>query len=83
MGNYDVDFRDPIYQNVLEAMPGGMFIYRADRDEEVVYANSHLLDLFECKTMEEFVELTGGKFATMIHPDDMKSTKNEIVTLII
>ena len=83
MGNYDVDFRDPIYQNVLEAMPGGMFIYRADRDEEVVYANSHLLDFFECKTMEEFVELTGGKFATMIHPDDMKSTKNEIAAQIL
>lgn len=46
----------------MDKMPGGFFIYRADGNEEIIYANRALLFLFQCNTMQEFQELTGNTF---------------------
>ena len=33
---------------ILEGMPGGLFIYHADGDEELMYINSAVLRIFGC-----------------------------------
>lgn len=52
-------------------MPGGFLIYRADwSNEEILYANRVLLEIFECDSEEEFLELSDGSFKGLVHPDD-------------
>jgi len=61
----DITFSD------LEILPGGFFIYKADDDQErLVYANSVILDIFDCADEKEFLTLTGGTFKGMVYPDD-------------
>ena len=60
----------------LSAMPGGFFIYRGSDNDEILYVNSALLNIFECDTEEEFKELTGGTFSGMVHKDDCSKVKN-------
>lgn len=46
-------------------------MYRADGEEEIIYANTAMLRLFNCSTMEEFREWTGNSFKGIVHPDDL------------
>ena len=61
-----------------EAMPGGVFIYKADEDEQVIYLNDIVLDIFSCPNIEEFRQLTGGSFKGMVYPDDLDSVERSI-----
>lgn len=63
---------------ILERMPGGLFIYHADGNEELLYLNSAVLRIFGCQTEEEFRELTGFTFRGMVHPDDIEEVENSI-----
>lgn len=62
----------------MDEMPGGFFIYRADGDGQIIYANAALLRIFQCSTMEEFKELTGNTFRGMVHYDDLKEVEKSI-----
>lgn len=63
---------------ILEGMPGGLFIYRADGDEELLYINSAVLRIFGCDTEEEFRRLTGYTFKGMVHPEDIDEVEKSI-----
>ncbi|MDE6364739.1 MAG: response regulator [Lachnospiraceae bacterium] len=63
---------------ILEGMPGGLFIYRADEKEELLYLNSAVLRIFGCETEEEFRSLTGCTFKGMVHPEDLEEVEQSI-----
>ncbi len=65
-------------RQLTEWMPGGFFIYRADRDEELLYANEALLRLFLCDTVEELRALTGNSFRGIVHPEDLEAVEKSI-----
>ena len=65
-------------EDIMQGIPGGFFIYRADGDEDILYANDAMLRLFGCDTMEEFQELTGNSFRGIVHPDDLERVKGYI-----
>ena len=50
----------PIVEEIGGHMPGGFFIYQAQKPENLVYANKAVFDIFGCADMEEFRELTGS-----------------------
>ena len=58
--------------DIMRGIPGGFFIYRAGGNEELIYANDAMLNLFRCDTIEEFQELTGNSFRGIVHPDDLE-----------
>ena len=62
-----------------EQMPGGFFIYKADGEKTVLYANDILLRIYGCQTFEEFRDLTGGTFDGMVHPEDLETMQNSIL----
>lgn len=62
----------------LAHMSDGFFIYKASGDEKILYANSAVLRLYGCKTMDEFRELVHNSFSGMVHPDDLKRVQWEI-----
>lgn len=66
-------------EEIGAGMPGGFFIYYAEGEEEIIYANAEVLYLYGCKTMEEFCELTGNSFRGMVHPEDLERVEESII----
>ena len=64
--------------DIMQGIPGGFFIYRADENEELIYVNDAMLRLFRCDTIEEFKELTGNSFKGIVHPDDLEQVETYI-----
>ncbi len=62
----------------MENMPGGLFIYRADARQEILYANQQALEIFECSSFRELMQFTGGTFRGMILPEDYESVQQQI-----
>lgn len=67
-----------LLKKIMDEMPGGFFIYRAEDNEEIIYANKALLRIFGCNTMEEFRALTGNSFKGVVHPDDWEEVEKSI-----
>lgn len=65
-------------RRIIDEMPGGFFIYRADDEEEILYANRALFRIFNCDTLEEFQKLTGNSFKGMVHSDDLEEVEASI-----
>ena len=68
--------------SILSMIPGGFFIYANDASEKLVSVNEMLLEIFDCKTLDEFLELTGGSFKGMVHPADYQEVSRSIVEQI-
>ena len=62
----------------MDEIPGGFLVYRADGNEEILYANRALVKMFCCKTLTEFRELTGNSFRGIVHPKDLVSVEMSI-----
>ncbi|MDO4869146.1 MAG: response regulator [Bacillota bacterium] len=62
----------PVVEEIGRHIPGGFLIHRADGDEDILYANQAVFDIFGCKDEEEFRALTGYTFKGMLLPDDYK-----------
>ena len=63
---------------VPTGLPGGFFIYRAEGNEEILFADENVIALFGCKTIEEFRDYTNNSFKGMVHPEDYDKIQNEI-----
>ena len=61
-----------------DGMPGGFFIYRADPEEEIIYANQAMVRMFNCDSIEEFRSLTGNSFRGIVHPQDLEPVEQSI-----
>ena len=59
-------------------LPGGFFVYEAEGDEKIVFAEPNIVNLYGCETYDEFLELVGGTFKGMVHPDDIHKIENQI-----
>ena len=64
--------------NFMDKMPGGFLIYHADEDEQIIYVNKALLEIFGCESLSEFQELTGNSFKGIVHPDDLDEVELSI-----
>ncbi len=62
----------------MDEIPAGLLIYRAEGNEEIVYANQGVLSLFRCNTMEELLELTGGTYRGMVYQEDLAGVERSI-----
>ena len=59
-----------IVEQIGDHMPGGFFIYKAEGDGELLYANGAVYNIYGCTNQTEFEQLTGNTFRGMVHPDD-------------
>lgn len=59
-------------------LPGGFFIYEAEGDEKILFAENNIVEIFGCRSFEEFKEYTGGTFSGMVHPDDIQKVQIQI-----
>ena len=65
-------------QQFIEEMPGGFFVYLADNEEKIIYANKITLEIFGCVNFEEFLQLVNGSFKGLVHSDDYERVANSI-----
>ena len=68
----------PIIEQMTAGMPGGFFIYHADGEEKLIYANQALVQMYGCKDLEEFKAYTGFTFPGLVHPEDVEETEQRI-----
>ena len=64
--------------SILSMIPGGFFIYADDETEKIISVNEMLLDIFECKNVDEFMELTNGSFSGIVHPEEYQEVRESI-----
>ena len=69
-------------QQMSERMPGGFLVYRANRNESILYVNDIVCDIFGCGTVEEFRELTGYTFRGMVYRDDYPGVVESILSQV-
>lgn len=66
------------FKKFIDHLPGGFLIYRAQGNEEIIYANMALIRMFECDNIEEFVSLTGNSFKGIVHHEDYEEVQKSI-----
>ncbi|MBR1393047.1 MAG: GGDEF and EAL domain-containing protein [Ruminococcus sp.] len=59
-------------------LPGGFFIYEAEGDEEILFAETNVIKMYGCETFDEFMQYVNGSFRGMVHPDDLHKIENQI-----
>ena len=59
-------------------LPGGFFIYEAENDERILFADVNVIKLYGCDTFNEFFEYVGGTFKGMVNPEDYIKIQNQI-----
>ena len=62
----------------MDDIPGGFFLYHADGDEELIYANQGVLRMFRCDTLKQLRELTGNSFKGIVYADDLEAVEDSI-----
>ena len=67
-----------IIEEIGRHIPGGFFIYKAEGNEELIYANDATINLFGCDNIEDFKALTGNTFNGMLHPDDYAAVTDSV-----
>lgn len=65
-------------KRIIDEMPGGFFIYRADESEEIIYANKAMFRIFGCETEKEFRALTGNSFKGIVYQADYQAVEESI-----
>ena len=71
-----------VIEEIGSHMPGGFFIYKAEKPEELIYVNRSVLNIYGCANLDEFRELTGYTFQGMVHPEDYSKIADSIVQQI-
>lgn len=49
--------------------PGGVIVLYADGSREIIHVNHYVLDVFECASPEEFLDLTHGSFLHLLRDE--------------
>lgn len=65
-------------KDIILHFPGAILIYKATGKEEILFANLELIQLFDCTTLEEFQQHTGGTFRGIVHPDEYEAVEQSI-----
>ena len=70
------------FKKFIDHLPGGFLIYRADSNEQIIYANMALVKMFECDTIKQFVKLTGNSFKGVVYSEDYEHVEKSITEQI-
>lgn len=63
---------------IPEGLPCGQFVYSAEGDQNILYADNNVVRLFGCSNYKEFIDYVGNSFRNMVHPDDLEEAEKSI-----
>ena len=83
-GDFTPEQREAVnkFKKFIDHLPGGFLIYRADGNEDIIYANTALIRMFECSNAKEFMEYTGNSFKGIVYCEDYEAIEESIVQQI-
>ena len=64
--------------SIPTGLPGGFFVYEADENERILFADPNVISMYGCDTYEDFLAYTGNSFKGMVHPEDLHRIENQI-----
>ncbi|MBE5890620.1 MAG: EAL domain-containing protein [Lachnospiraceae bacterium] len=67
-----------VFTEVAETLPCGFFVYHADEDENLIFFNSKVVEMYGCASAEEFKQHVNNSFKGMVHPDDLMNVEGDI-----
>ncbi len=71
------DARD-VAEQFLKRMPGGLFRYKADGDEELDIANEGLVKMFGCENEADLRAYVNNSFRGIVLEEDLEATERDI-----
>lgn len=69
-------------RDITEQVPNAILVCSVDEKGTILFANTKLLHLMECGTIEEFMEFTGGAAYSAIHPSEREYVRRAILRQI-
>ena len=72
------EISDPGGRYIPDGLSGGFFVYEANEEEKILFADDNVIKLYGCDSFEDFSEYVGGTFKGMVHPDDFHKIENQI-----
>ena len=80
VGDFTPEQRESVnqFKKFIDHLPGGFLIYRADGNEDIIYANAALIRMFECNNAKEFMEYTGNSFKGIVYREDYEAIEVSI-----
>ncbi len=65
-------------KDVAKGIPGAILVYKAYGDQQILFANEELVNIFECGDMNDLLTHIGNSFRTLVHPDDIERVEKSI-----
>ncbi len=72
------NFRLETAFQIAESIPGGFFVYYADEEEEIIYVNSKMVQMFGCEDEADFRQFVGNSFRGIVCEDDYAEVEKSI-----
>ncbi|MCR5324795.1 MAG: EAL domain-containing protein [Lachnospiraceae bacterium] len=66
------------FEAFSDKMPGGVFICYAHGNRDIIYANKQVAELFECGSVDEFMELVGGSLKGFFGTTEQEYVINDV-----
>ncbi len=76
---YDEKLGENLGVQFVENMPAAAFVCRVEGNRELLFANHKLVELFECESVEDFMEYTGSVFDGLVSQTQFRSIYKEVV----
>ena len=69
---------DSLKNQAPRGLSCGEYIYSAEGDRNILYADDNVVRLFGCDSFEDLLDFLGNSFPNMLHPDDYAETQRGI-----
>lgn len=77
----DLSFRSRLGFNLQDIgynLPTALFVYSANEDGHILFANQNLVDIFECTDFDDFINYTNGNLKTLLNKEQFKQFSQTI-----
>lgn len=64
--------------DIASRIPGGLIVCLDDKEKTIVYSNSQVYRMFDCKDKEEFLSFVRNSFSYAVSEEDKKNLNSEI-----
>lgn len=66
--------------DISDYLPEAFLIYKADLDnDQILFSSREMICLAECSDLDEFLELTEGRFRNLVAPEERDSVENTVL----
>ncbi len=65
-------------RDIAESIPGAILVHEPGPDGAILFANDEVIDLFECESLDDFMDYTGGVYNGVIYEEDKESVRKQL-----